>query len=224
MTETWVSADTLPLRLPTLIVAEPGLLPITVASVHGGFGTRPSDRKDPGIAGIPKESRAGQLPIRAERPSRGRARLSNYHQGTPVHEITKEHLFTRITLMSSLLGPMGEESSHAVIPAHSALSMSRADPHRIIRAKNPRQLGGLGSFVARLAQASRRKRGPVALRPRFSPGLPLSRRTISSSLPQEALDGQTDWVTCPTCGRSTGEQSVHSRRPPPPARYSRLRA
>jgi tetratricopeptide (TPR) repeat protein len=201
---------TLPLRLPTLIVAEPGLLPITVASVLD-----PVTPKTPGSLEFQK--RAGL----DNSPSAPNALAVAVH-GSPT--ITKEHLFTRITLMSSLLGPMGEESSHAVIPAHSALSMSRADPHRIIRAKNPRQLGGLGSFVARLAQASRRKRGPVALRPRFSPGLPLSRRTISSSLPQEALDGQTDWVTCPTCGRSTGEQSVHSRRPPPPARYSRLRA
>jgi hypothetical protein len=37
-----------------------------------------------------------------------------------------------------------------------------------------RQLGGRGSFEAS-GEASRRRRGPVALRPRLSPGVPLSR-------------------------------------------------
>lgn len=98
MTRTGLSADTLPLRLPTLIVPEPGVLPVTVASLL-----------DPVTEKI-LESLECQKRVGLDNSPSGPNALAMAVHDSPT--TTLEHLSTRITLMSALLGPMGEESSH----------------------------------------------------------------------------------------------------------------
>jgi len=98
ITRTWLSADTLPLRLPTLIVPEPGVLPVTVASVLA-----PVTEKI--LESLECQKRVGL----GSSPSGPKALAVAVHDSPTT---TLEHLSTSITLMSPLLGPMGEESSH----------------------------------------------------------------------------------------------------------------
>ncbi len=99
ITRTELSADTPPLRLPTLIVPVPGVLPVTMASALD-----PVTEKI--LESLECQKRIGSV----SSPSGPNALAVAVHDSPAT---TVEHLSTRITLMSSLLGPIGEESSHA---------------------------------------------------------------------------------------------------------------
>lgn len=85
--------------MPTLIVPEPGVLPVTVASILAP------------VTENPLESLECQKRVGLDNSPSGPNALAVAMQDSPT--TTLEHFFTRITLMSPLPGLMGEESSHA---------------------------------------------------------------------------------------------------------------
>ncbi len=98
MTRTGLSTRTLPLRLPTLIVAEPGVLPKTIASVLAPVTEKILESLD------------CQKRLGLDSSPSGPNALAVAVQDSPA--TTAEHLSTRTTPIISPLGPSGDESSH----------------------------------------------------------------------------------------------------------------